>query len=229
MTATISDIQRALSGAGYDPGPSDGFWGRRSIRACRAFQVAHGLEADGVCGTKTLAALLPVQAGTILLPWLEEAQRLRGTLERPGPASNPTILDWAGPLGIPYRGDDIPWCGLFVAHCIGAPLPDEPLPSNPLWARGWATWGRAVAPGRGAVLVFWRGTKAGANGHVGFYVAEDASAFHVLGGNQSDRVSVARVAKSRLLAARWPATALTLWTAGTVSGAAVGGLSANEA
>lgn len=33
---------------------------------------------------------------------------------------------------------------------------------------------------------------------------EDDRASHVLGGNQSDCVCVMRVAKSRLIAARWP-------------------------
>lgn len=53
-------------------------------------------------------------------------------------------------------------------------------------------------PELGNVLVFSR--KGG--GHVGVYVAEDATAYHVLGGNQGDIVSIKRVAKSRLIAAR---------------------------
>ena len=35
---------------------------------------------------------------------------------------------------------------------------------------------------------------------------EDDTHFFVLGGNQSDAVTIARIAKSRLLGARWPAT-----------------------
>ena len=50
----------------------------------------------------------------------------------------------------------------------------------------------------GDVLVFARGK----SGHVGIYVGEDASAFHVLGGNQSDRVMIKRIAKARLLGVR---------------------------
>lgn len=87
---------------------------------------------------------------------------------------------------------------------LAASLPEEPLPSNALWARGWLTFGRACTPRPGAVLVFSRGR---ASGHVGFQVGEDAAAFHVLGGNQTNRVSVARIARSRLLGARWPRTA----------------------
>jgi hypothetical protein len=50
------------------------------------------------------------------------------------------------------------------------------------------------------VLVFAR--KGG--GHVGFYVGEDATAYHVLGGNQGNAVNVMRIAKDRCIAIRWP-------------------------
>ncbi len=56
------------------------------------------------------------------------------------------------------------------------------------------------------MLVFWRGTRDGWKRHVGFYAGEDASAYHVLGGNQNDSVSLARIGKERLLDIRWPAT-----------------------
>jgi hypothetical protein len=46
----------------------------------------------------------------------------------------------------------------------------------------------------------------GSGGHVGFAVGQDGTALHVLGGNQSNAVTVARIAKTRLLGARWPAT-----------------------
>ena len=39
-------------------------------------------------------------------------------------------------------------------------------------------------------------------GGVGLYVGEDAHAFHVLGGNQSDRVMIKRITKNRLLGCR---------------------------
>jgi uncharacterized protein (TIGR02594 family) len=141
-----------------------------------------------------------------VLVWYKEALRQLGTREKPGPASNPRILQWAKSRGVPYSGDDIPWCGLFVAHCIGSTLTAEPLPINPLGARNWARFGKRCSPTLGAVLVFWRGSRNGALGHVGFYHGEDDVAFRVLGGNQSDSVSVARVRKDRLLAVRQPAT-----------------------
>jgi hypothetical protein len=70
--------------------------------------------------------------------------------------------------------------------------------------------------------------RAGWQGHVGFYAGEDGSAFSVLGGNQSDRVSMARISRERLLGAYWPTTApsaVQLIQAAPATGA----LSQNEA
>jgi cell wall-associated NlpC family hydrolase len=87
-------------------------------------------------------------------------------------------------------------------------------PKNPLGARNWQKFGTPVPitkgrqgtlgryPMLGDVLVFWRGKKNGFAGHVGIYVGEDDTHFHVLGGNQKDSVSIARIEKSRLLQAR---------------------------
>jgi uncharacterized protein (TIGR02594 family) len=235
--ASVLDIQTALNNKGFNPGEIDGVWGRRTIGAVRAFQGANGLTADGIVGPKTLAKLIGAAAPAIgataaaaaaPVVWYEEAKRLLGLREGPGSKDNPTIIDWADQLGIDYDHDDIPWCGLFVAHCVGATLPDEPLPANPLGARNWARVGEAAAEAPGAILVFWRETPNSGKGHVGFYHGEDATAYHVLGGNQSDSVSVTRVAKGRLLAIRRPSTAGPL-TGGVVNVGAGGVLSTNEA
>jgi len=129
---------------------------------------------------------------------LVEALTLYGTAERAGPANNPAIVNWAGECGVAgYGADCVPWCGLFmatVAHRAGKPLLEQPL-----WARNWLHWGAAVQiPELGDVLVFSRD----GGGHVGLYVGEDRGTYHVLGGNQSDAVSIRRLAKQRLLGAR---------------------------
>lgn len=124
-----------------------------------------------------------------------------GTKEWPGAANNPTILSWAheAGLGRDYRHDSIAWCGLWMAVvCVRSSW--EPV-AQPLWARNWAAWGRpADKPSLGDILVFARGN----GGHVGVYVGEDKAAFHVLGGNQSDAVTITRIARARLIAARRP-------------------------
>lgn len=55
-TQTVSAIQNALRSAGYDPGPSDGVMGARTLEAMTSFQKAKGL-ASGSLTTETLSAL----------------------------------------------------------------------------------------------------------------------------------------------------------------------------
>lgn len=130
---------------------------------------------------------------------LLEALKRYGTAEVPGAGSNPTIMAWARKAGLAraYPNDATAWCGLFMAYVALEAGWDIPL--NPLWARNWARFGNpARVPMLGDVLVFTRGS----GGHVGIYVGEDATAYHVLGGNQADQVSIKRIQKSRLIEAR---------------------------
>jgi uncharacterized protein (TIGR02594 family) len=138
--------------------------------------------------------------------WLIAARAKLGTREAPGAANSPTIMAWAKRLGtkvlgIVYNADSTPWCGVFVAACMQeAGITPAPIAVR---AKAWATWGQNLRPEKvapGAVLVFDR---AG-GGHVAFYVGEDPDAYHVLGGNQGDRVSITRIEKGRCIARRWP-------------------------
>jgi uncharacterized protein (TIGR02594 family) len=205
-------VQRRLLKLGFNPGSIDGIRGRRTVSAVKRFQESRGLLADGIVGPKTYGALFGDPEPGVLpnfdeSPWHHEAIRLIGTREIAGPEANKVILEMAETINIDYPDDDIPWCGLFVGHCIASSLGEEPLPVNPLGARNWLKFGEECEPQSGAVLVFWRVKKSGWLGHVGFYQGEDATHYHVLGGNQSNSVSVVRIEKKRLLGARWPLTA----------------------
>lgn len=228
--ATTVEIQKRLVELGYDPGPVDGARGRRTRAAIKKFQTLHNLEADGIVGKLTMAALWPNVAPpkiVVDIPWFEEAQRLKGLREGKGNADNPIILDWADDLDLHYPHDSAAWCGLFVAHCISATLPDEVLPSNPLGARNFLDFGQKCQPTLGCILVFWREQRNGWKGHVALYLSEDATTFTVLGGNQGDSVSTTRVSKDRLLGARWPTT-VPLPETRVVTGGS-GSVSTNEA
>lgn len=136
-------------------------------------------------------------------PWLETAKKYLGTREISGPKSNPLIMGWAlkmgGWIAKIYNNDDIPWCGLFVGSCLSNH--GISLPKNPLSALAYADWGVPLSkPTPGAVMVFKR--KGG--GHVAFYVSEDAENYHILGGNQSNMVSVVKKPKNPIEAIRWP-------------------------
>ncbi len=135
--------------------------------------------------------------------WIQVARTFIGLKEYPGNANNPTIMGWAKGLGtkllgIAYGGDSVPWCGLFVAHCIkSAGLPTAPIAVR---ASSWAAWGQACKPIPGAVVVFQRP----GGGHVGFLVGQNATSFRVLGGNQSDGVTETWIENARAVAIRWP-------------------------
>ena len=158
-----------------------------------------------------------------------------------------------------YRHDAIPWCGLFmaiVAHRANIERrPERNPPRLYLSALEWASFGVSVPKGAAAlgdVLVFKRpnrdvsrfginsaGNRAspasGGGGHVGLYVGQDspnknlASAFHVLGGNQQNRVSITRLSRNRLVAVRRPAYRAQPANVRPIPLSASGSLSVNEA
>jgi len=210
MDKQVRNIQQALMAAGLDPGPVDGIWGRRTQAAVMEFQRREGLAVDGIVGPATWAALqeaMPALTGATPFPWLAEATRLLYTHEMLGPRDNPDILQWADDLHLHYPGDDVPWCGLFVGHCIGATLPTEVLPNGLLGAQSWTRLGDEVTPREGAVMVFWRESRESGLGHVGFYAGEDKSGYFIIGGNQNDSVCYIWMPKNQFLGARWPRTA----------------------
>lgn len=53
----VTQIQQRLQELGYDPGEADGIFGAKTKEAVIAFQKAQGLDADGIVGKNTLAAL----------------------------------------------------------------------------------------------------------------------------------------------------------------------------
>ena len=204
---TTKQIQQRLIALGYDVGKAgaDGIMGRNTINAIAKFQKDKGLDIKypGTIGPKTIAALqigIPAAGENFVLPpWVSEAQRYIGLHEK----RDAKILDKA----LRLDASEIAWCGAFVGMVIAATLPKEPLPANMLGSRNWLKFGKELTePKLGAIAVFWRGSKDGWQGHVGIVVGHDKNYLHILGGNQSDSVSVVKIAKSRLLGYRFPST-----------------------
>jgi len=134
---------------------------------------------------------------------LKEALKHYGTLEKVGKGSNPNITSWAKEVGVSgwYGDDDIPWCGLFKGVCAKRTGWLEKPKYDLLSALSWLTWGDAVPKGQeslGDTLVFIRP----GGGHVGYYIGENDNAFLVYGGNQSNAVGFAFIAKDRLKGCR---------------------------
>ena len=138
------------------------------------------------------------------MDWMTYARSLIGVREIPGARHSETILGWARNLGakvlgITVKDDETPWCGLFAAHVMDhVGIVPPPIAVR---ASSWGLWGRKlINPRPGCILTF---TREG-GGHVGFYVGEDSTHYHVLGGNQGNAVSITRIAKARLSEMRWP-------------------------
>lgn len=211
----IEWAQRRLLAHGFNPGKVDSMWGRNTRNAVIAFQKAKNLSQTGMLDEPTVLKLraksdlgdIPdIEPGAELheqFPWIQLVLQKKGLHEGKNNKELSRFLKSDGKtLGDPSK---LPWCGDLVETAIALALPREALPTNPYLARNWLKYGAPqAAPAYGDVLVFWRGKPKGTSGHVGFYVGEDATHFHVLGGNQSNTISVARIAKSRLLGARSP-------------------------
>lgn len=204
-------LQKALRLAGYCPGKIDGIIGPKTRAATSEFQKAKGMRGSGIPGPKTYGLLREIYEAHRRLPnaeepfWMDYARRYIGEREVPGPYEhNPHILRWLEMLKASWRDDETPWCGTYMGGIMRVQVPDVPLPGNPFGARQWLQYGEETTPRPGAILVFWRKSPSSWAGHVGFYVAEDATHLHVLGGNQGNSVNIMRIAKDRLLGARWP-------------------------
>lgn len=141
---------------------------------------------------------------------LAEALRHNGIQERVNNKSNPEILAWYKELGMPGITDtlSVPWCGTFVALCAKrSGLKWIQPKDNFMLARNWSSFPGSTKldrPAQGAVVVFWRGTPNGWQGHVGIIAGKDAAGnLMVIGGNQSNMVKIAPYTTQRVVGYYW--------------------------
>lgn len=203
-------LQQSLIALGFKPGEVDGAMGPRTRAAVRAFQAKYGLTVDGIPGPRTWAKIrelrpaeTPADAGSTP-PWVEEMARRKGLHEN---KNHTKLLAWLGSAGSAVDPAETPWCGDAVETAILRALPDAAVPVNPMASINWLKFGKKLEqPAYGAIMVFWRNDPNGWEGHVGFYVGEDANHYHVLGGNQSNAITITRIEKRRLRpkGIRWP-------------------------
>ena len=132
------------------------------------------------------------------------AERFIGEIkERPGADKDHPFILWAHELvGLSDVDDEIPWCSSFVntiAWILRLPR------SKSARARSWLDVGHAIdlsqARPENDVIILRRGVSPTA-GHVGFYAGFAGGNIHVLGGNQSNSVTLAPFIVSDLLGVR---------------------------
>ncbi len=137
--------------------------------------------------------------------WMAAAWAELGVRERAGAPNMPDIVRYFHQAGHAEISDDeTPWCAAFV----GAMLARAGVSgTRSLLARSYLDWGeKSDSPSLGAICVLTRGADPGA-GHVGFLVGRTEKKIALLGGNQSDAVTVEAFDAGRLIGFRWPATA----------------------
>lgn len=204
----VATTQGRMADLGYYTGKIDGLAGPMTENAMIDFKEANGFRGRPFPGPLTMAALWSPDAEERPKPkgikgepsWLTEARRLLGTREVAGPGNNPVIMKWARDLDQWYPGDDVAWCGLFVAHCMSIGAPDESQDFNRLGARSWLKFGKKCGPKLGSICILWRTHPTRSwHGHVFFPTAINDTHIRGIGGNQSNNVTETWFPRSRVL------------------------------
>jgi uncharacterized protein (TIGR02594 family) len=134
------------------------------------------------------------------------AESYIGTHEIPGEDDNPKIVEFFAKVGHSWvKDDETAWCAAFVGACLEEAGYKSTKKLN---ARSYLEWGDAVMPNqaeKGDVIIFWRESPQSWKGHVAFFHSYDANGnLNVLGGNQSNAVTIETYKKGRLLGVRRP-------------------------
>jgi len=214
----VETAQLELAKRGYSL-KGTGYFGPATDTAISTFQKRAGLVSDGELGPLTAKAIdkaplsntLPViKHEEISRPlWLEAGIKLIGTHEGFGSKDNLEIIDWAkdegGGIAAEYTHDNIPWCALFANHIL---TKVGLKGTETLWALDFAGKWPAIRLNGPAVGAFAPMKRTG-GGHITIIVGKDQNGNPMgLGGNQSDAVTIAPFAISRLNQGFW-------WPAGT--------------
>lgn len=200
--------QLAMAEKGYNL-KGTGYFGNATDTAVEAVQRKVGLRIDGELGPLTANAIDKLPAASLLPTlehmeitrplWLEAGLKYLGTKEFAGGKDNPVIIDWAkeegGSIEEQYNHDSIPWCALFANHIL---TKVGLKGTETLWALDFAgKWPcvRLAGPAVGAFAPM----KRSGGGHIMIIVGRDQLGNVMgLGGNQSDAVTIAPFAVSRL-------------------------------
>ncbi len=124
-----------------------------------------------------------------------------GVHEVRGRQHNQRVLAYHQATTLAASDDETPWCASFVNWCLEV---TGHRGTRSAAARSFLKWGEQIdleAAMPGDVAVFSRG-KSPWQGHVAFFLGERNGRIEVLGGNQSDAVSVTTYPKARLLGLR---------------------------
>jgi len=151
---------------------------------------------DNEFGPLSLAALFAEKGDDVPI-WMRIAAKELGVRERKN-GENPRIIEYHSTTSLDATEDEVPWCSSFANWVFfKSQLPR----TNSAAAISWLAYGSVSKPRFGAIAVY---SRTGGN-HVAFLLERTAAGDLVLGGNQSDAVTVTMHGINSLKGYRWPA------------------------
>lgn len=127
---------------------------------------------------------------------LDFAAKEIGVKEIAGDKNNPQVLKYHAYARqdndlSKAQPDSVPWCASFICYCLEMVGMGS---TNSMAARSFLEWGISskADPIPGDLVVFWRGTKTGWEGHVSIFLEKNDTTVICLGGNQTDAVTIAQ-------------------------------------
>lgn len=140
-----------------------------------------------------------------MMPWTAWALKELGVHEKPGPGSNPKIIEYRRIAKINIKGDDskIPWCAIFVNASLEA---NNIRGTRSAAARSFSRsphFIRLLHPVEGCITVF-SSSRGSWSGHVGIYQSHSKSRIVVISGNSDNGVTLNGYPSSRLVGHYWP-------------------------
>lgn len=135
--------------------------------------------------------------------WIEIAEKELGVKEVPGPGNSPRVLEYHKATKLQATEDSVAWCSAFVNWVL---MRAKCKRTHSASARSWlqsdaGTQLKAFKPN--CVVVFKRGNSTW-QGHVTFGLRIEGDHIVCLGGNQGDKVSIARYPVAKAIGFVWP-------------------------
>lgn len=139
---------------------------------------------------------------------ISTALAYHGIKEVPGTASSPTISAWItkwaklAKVKVSTNDDQTAWCSIFVNEIADACGCETTSKIN---ARSWLDVGKEIPLEEarlGDVVILWRGSPTGWQGHVGFFIRKGPGVIWLLGGNQSNAVNIMSFTDKQFLGVR---------------------------
>lgn len=137
------------------------------------------------------------------LPWMKIAHNYIGLRGETKIKMDPRVVKFFHECG-DYDEDTskhAPWCAAFVGACLAeAKLPN----TKSTMALSYASYGQKLKKPIVGAIGYMKRKGIKGSGHVFFVASFDKDYVYALGGNQGDKVCIARFRRSKIVGYRWP-------------------------